>query len=147
MAERHAENSNAEPCYCGLTRRASRSLTEIYERELAPYGITQPQFSLLRAASNSGPMGITELAVQLNLDRTTLGRNLKLLEAQGLVVFVVNKSDQRERLVTLTRSGAKVSKEALAAWQAAQALIRRNIGKQKLAVLEQLVAEIDLLAA
>jgi DNA-binding MarR family transcriptional regulator len=139
--------TNDEPCYCGLTRRASRSLTELYERELAPYGITLPQFSLMRAAANAGPLGITELAVQLNLDRTTLGRNLKLLEAQGLVVFVANEEDQRERLVTLTRSGAKVSKEALAAWQAAQALIRRNIGKQKLIALEQLVAEIDALAA
>ncbi|MDB5804891.1 MAG: Transcriptional regulator, MarR family [Betaproteobacteria bacterium] len=147
MAERSLSKPNDEPCYCGLTRRASRSLTEIYERELAPYGITQPQFSLLRAASNSAPMGITELALQLNLDRTTLGRNLKLLEAQGLVVFVANQHDQRERLVTLTRSGAKVSKEALAAWQAAQALIRRNIGRQKLVALEQLVAEIDALVS
>jgi len=147
MAERPVTSSNAEPCYCGLTRRASRSLTELYERELAPYGITLPQFSLLRAAANSGPLGITELAAYLNLDRTTLGRNLKLLETQGLVVFVANEHDQRERLVTLTRSGAKVSKEALAAWQAAQALIRRNIGMQKLIALEQLVAEIDALAA
>lgn len=140
-------NPPGEPCYCGLARRASRALTELYERELAPYGITLPQFSLMRAAAGASPLGITELALQLNLDRTTLGRNLKLLEKQGLVVFVVNQRDQREHLVTLTRAGAKVSKEALVAWKAAQALIRRNLGKQKLAALEQLVAQIDALAA
>ena len=136
-----------EPCYCALARRASRTLTDVYERELAPHGITLPQFSLLRAAGAVGPIGISEFAARLKLDRTTLGRNLKLLEKDGLVEFQDNEEDQRERLVALTPKGAKLGTAALAAWSAAQAKVKRGISRQKLEALQQIVEDIDALVA
>lgn len=139
--------ARGEPCFCALARRASRTLTDLYERELEPYGITLPQFSLLRAAGALGPIGISELAARLKLDRTTLGRNLKLLEKMGLVLLAGNSEDQRERLVSLTAKGARVSTQALAAWQAAQAKVRRGLSKEKLLALQEIVSEIDALAA
>ena len=137
----------AEPCYCALARRASRVLTDIYERELHSYGLTLPQFSLLRASAALGPIGISEFAARLKLDRTTLGRNLKLLEKTGLVALEANNLDQRERVVTLTAAGAKVSRQALTGWQAAQAKVKSGISAQKLQALQRIVAEIDALEA
>jgi len=137
----------ADPCFCALARRASRVLTDLYERELDPFGITLPQFSLLRAVGALGPIGISELAARIRLDRTTLGRNLKLLEKAGLVAVGGNSEDQRERLVSLTPKGRRLSDQALAAWQAAQGKVKRGLSKQKLEALQELVAEIDALAA
>jgi DNA-binding MarR family transcriptional regulator len=139
--------ARGEPCFCALARRAARGLTELYERELAPYGITLPQFSLLRATGALGPIGISDLAARLKLDRTTLGRNLKLLEKMSLVAMDGNSEDQRERLVRLTTKGARTSAQALAAWQAAQAKVRRGLSKEKLRALQEIVEEIDALAA
>lgn len=137
----------AEPCYCMQARRASRALTEIYERELAPFGITLPQFSLLRSCQRLGPIGISDFATRLKLDRTTLGRNLKLLEKAGLVALDENNADQRERLVSLTREGARRVEQALGAWSAAQEKVKHGLGKPSLAALNLLVKEIEALAA
>jgi DNA-binding MarR family transcriptional regulator len=139
--------ARGDPCFCALARRASRGLTELYERELEPYGITLPQFSLLRATGALGPIGISDLAARLKLDRTTLGRNLKLLEKMGLVAMDGNSEDQRERLVRLTPKGSRLSEKSLAAWQAAQAKVKRGLSKEKLAALQSIVADIDALAA
>lgn len=138
---------SADPCFCMQARRASRVLTELYERELAPYDLTLPQFSLLSSCQRLGPVGISEFAAKLGLDRTTLGRNLKLLEKSGLVALQGNSADQRERLVSLTRAGARRLEQALAAWQAAQVKVKQGLGKPGLAALNQLVRQIDTLAA
>src|SRR5690242_7012956 len=94
-----AKPSSVDPCYCGLVRRASRSLTELYELELAPHGLTLPQYQLLRSASAHGPVAVNELAEKMGIDRTTLARNTKLLIGAGLINLVSNPDDQRERLV------------------------------------------------
>ena len=147
VASTTAARPPAEPCYCALARRASRVLTDIYERELAPHGITLPQYSLLRVSSVVGPLTISEFAARLRLDRTTLGRNVKLLEKGGLLALVENSEDQRERLVTITAAGTKMLEQAVGAWRAAQVKVKRGISKEKLAALQSLVAEIDSLDA
>jgi DNA-binding MarR family transcriptional regulator len=138
---------SADPCFCMQARRASRMLTELYERELAPFELTLPQYSLLTSCKRLGPIGISEFAAKLKLDRTTLGRNLKLLEKAGLVAMDGNSEDQRERLVSLTRSGAKRLEQAVGAWNAAQAKVKQGLSKPSIAALGQLVKEIDALAA
>jgi DNA-binding MarR family transcriptional regulator len=142
-----SDKASGDPCYCMQARRASRKLTELYDRELEPLGLTLPQFSLLRSCKRLGPIGISEFASRLKLDRTTLGRNLKLLEKAGLVALDENSEDQRERLVSLTREGSKRLEQALSAWDAAQEKVKRGLGKPSLAALNQLVKEIDVLAA
>jgi DNA-binding MarR family transcriptional regulator len=127
-----------EACYCKLARRVSSSLTSIYERELAPFGITLPQFSLLRIAGRHGPLGVSELAEKLHVDRTTLARNLKLLDKSGLITFAPNRDDQREKWVVVTVSGRKRFAEASVAWAEAQRRVKRGLGKQKLAALAEL---------
>ncbi len=146
-AVKPAAKPGVEPCYCMQARRASRRLTEIYERELAPFELTLPQFSLLRSCRRLGLIGISEFAARLKLDRTTLGRNLKLLEKSGLVALDENTEDQRERLVSITREGAKRLEQAVGAWSAAQEKVKHGLGKPSLAALNQLVKEIDALAA
>lgn len=63
------------------------------------------------------------------MDRTTLTRNLKPLDKQGLLRIASGKEDRREREVTLTGSGQAILAKALPLWQEVQQEVRKDLGK------------------
>jgi hypothetical protein len=73
----------AHSCFCILLRQASRKTSAIYDEALAPLGINVAQFSLLRRLDRAGTLSITELARTAELDRSTMGRNAKVLQRMG----------------------------------------------------------------
>jgi DNA-binding MarR family transcriptional regulator len=85
---------------------------------------------------------ISSLAEAMGLDRSTLGRNLRVLEGEGLVQLVEG-DDLRNRLVLLTEAGAERLAAALPAWEAAQQKLIDRLGAQK---RETLLALLDELA-
>ena len=93
-------------CACFNTRKAARAVTKFYDDVLAPSGLKATQLTMLGAISISGPTRMSDLADMLGLDKTTLTRNLKLLQADGLI-DVAAGDDRRVRVATLTtRAGA-----------------------------------------
>lgn len=72
-------------------------------------------------------MQMTDLADQLIMDRTTLTRELRLLEKQGLVGIAVGQ-DRRARTVSLTSQGQAVLARALPLWSAAQSRVEERLG-------------------
>src|SRR5688572_23028859 len=74
-------------CVCVRARRATRSLTGLYDQALKPAGVKITQFSALRNIDRLQPVSISRLAQEMALDRSTLGRNLLLLRRKGLVSF------------------------------------------------------------
>lgn len=85
---------------------------------------------------------ISTLADAMGLDRSTLGRNLRVLEGEGLV-RLVEGDDLRNRLVVLTEEGKQRLAAALPAWEAAQQKLIDKLGVQK---RETLLALLDELA-
>lgn len=79
------------------------------------------QFSVLATLTQTGPLPVAALAAQLGLERTTLTRNLRPLEARGFVHMKTSEKDQRVHVVKLTSSGRAAAKKALKAWKRAQA--------------------------
>src|SRR5918992_2836859 len=73
-------------CYCTSLRNAARRMTAIYDAAMAPLGIGTAQFALLRQLEPDGEaIGLSELSERLDLDRSTVGRNVRVLERMGLV--------------------------------------------------------------
>ena len=72
-------------------------------------------------------MTISQLAQALVMDRTTLTRDLKPLEAQGLIQ-VSSGADRRTRTVALTARGRQVLTRALPLWERAQARMIEGLG-------------------
>src|SRR3954465_8869802 len=72
-------------CTCFNLRKASRAVTQLYDEFLRPSGLRATPFSLLMLIRGLGPLRITELAEEAVMDRTTLKRNLELLQREGLV--------------------------------------------------------------
>ena len=81
------------------------------------------QFSVLRTLARHGPMPVTRLAAKVALERSTMGRNLDLLERRGLVTLDIGDTDQRERIVNLTPAGEVAIQAALTRWREIQDLM------------------------
>jgi DNA-binding MarR family transcriptional regulator len=115
-------------------RKANRAVTQHYDEILRPTGIRVTQYSLLVALKLVGPVLVTDLAEKIVMDRTTLTRNLEVMEKQGLV-SVEPGEDRRTRQVTISETGTKVLLEAYPLWQQAQAKLRDSLGEERLQAL------------
>lgn len=135
---------NTPPCACGRLRRATRSLTQLYDDLMAPAGLRVTQFSLLRTLERTGPQGMTALAAAALLDRTALTRALNPLAERGLVAVLPGR-DARTREVALTRAGVAALRAAEPHWKRAQAAVARRLGPAKLDALIATLGEIESL--
>ena len=117
-------------CACYNLRRASRLVTQKYDQALRPAGLTANQFSILMAAYNQDGLAILKLAKILGMERTTLTRNVAILERLGFV-GINSGRDRRQRRVTITTKGKDVLKQALPLWQDVQEDMVTRIGTDK----------------
>jgi DNA-binding MarR family transcriptional regulator len=125
-------------CYCILLRKASRRLSARYDEALEPFGINIGQFSHMRTIIRNEPVSLTELAVLLELDRSTVGRNTKVLERMGLVETVTGE-DQREALLQLSKEGRALLRAAEPVWEDVQVRIDERLGEDRTGELKQLL--------
>jgi DNA-binding MarR family transcriptional regulator len=120
----------AAQCVAYNFRKTSRLITSFYRKTIAPSGLKGNQFPLLVALKLRQPISITELASSLELDRTTLSRNLKLLEKHDYIQLK-HDNDQRVRNVQLSQAGEEKLALALPLWQQAQDTITKQFGDEQ----------------
>lgn len=128
-------------CACFNLRKATRATTQYYDEMLRPVGIRVTQFSLLVAVSIAGSVTVTRLAELSVLDRTTLTRNLEVLEKQRLIE-VTPGEDRRTRMVSITLEGRKTLIKALPLWKTAQAQVVEALGKPRWQSLQENLSRI-----
>ena len=117
----------AGECYCVALRKAARKVTSLYDAALEPTGINVAQFSLLRTIDRAAPVSLTELGRMTELDRSTVGRNVRLLQRMGLV-RVAPGADQREATVALDELGLEILRRGAPLWDEAQRKIEASLG-------------------
>ena len=122
-------------------RKANRAVSQLYDEMLRPTGIRVTQYSLLVVLKIIGPVLVTDLAEKIVMDRTTLSRNLEVMEKQGFVT-VAPGEDRRTRWVTITESGSAVLLEAYPLWHQVQAKIKKSMGDGR---LQSLMADLSAL--
>lgn len=116
-----------DDCYCTLLRTVARRMTAIYDEALAPVGINLAQFSLMRKISRLDHSSLTALAASAGLDRSTVGRNVHVLQRSGLVVIEPG-DDHREATVRLSAAGDEALSRARPLWSKAQDRVRAAFG-------------------
>ena len=121
-------------CICNNLRRASRLVTNYYDKLLEPAGLRVSQATVLVVLYLDDGQTINEMAEKLELDRTTLTRNLKPLAQQGLLT-VAQGSDQRTRVVTLTQAGKAALLKVLPLWEQTQSYMVEGIGQANASLL------------
>ena len=132
-------------CTCGRLRRLTRRVTAVYDRELASVGLRVTQYSLLGALQrDAGPEGlpVAELAERMDMDRTTLTRNLQPLTAQGWAELVADPHDRRVRRARITPAGTVTFAAARPHWRRAQQAVNSTLGAQSVAALHRWLDEV-----
>lgn len=114
-------------CLCLAARRAARMITREFDQALRSHGLRSTQFSVLAVLSLRGPKTVGELATFLSAERTTMTRNLAVLESRSLVA-VEPGEDARERIVQLTDLGRRSLRSALKDWQRVQRRLTESMG-------------------
>lgn len=130
---------SSQTCHCILLRKAARKVSSYYDDALAPLGVNIAQFSLLRNLARSQPVSLTDLAARVELDRSTVGRNVKVLQRMGLVK-IGHGEDQREAVLTLSVGGRALLDQGAPLWDGVQEDIDRRLGADGSRQLQALLA-------
>ena len=133
-----AQGASESPCTCAVLRRTARRVTQLYDEALRPSGLRLTQYSVLANVERAGGPTVTELAELLEMDRTTLTRNLKPLAKAGLLLIAPGP-DQRSRAVEITPEGEAAVARARPLWQEAERRFRRTMGRETSAELRRLL--------
>lgn len=124
-------------CYCTRLKTVTRKIAGLYDVALAPVGINIAQFAILRNVRRHQPVSLTELGRLLELDRSTMGRNIRVVEKMGLVQLGRGE-DQRELVVSLSAQGEAILEEASPLWETCQQDITGRLGAERLKALNGL---------
>lgn len=117
-------------CLMGRIRMINRVLTGIYEEELRPFGLKATQLNLLVVVAKAGPVRRIDIGKMLNLDPSTLTRNLRVMLAQGWIEEKREGDDGRGDPLRITAKGQRLLERVGPAWRKAQARARRLLGEQ-----------------
>lgn len=129
---------NKSQCHCITLRRAANAITEYYDMALKEVGLTTSQYSLLKNLGRLEIASTSELAEQVNLDRSTLVRNLKPMLERGLIVDLAKKNARNHQFQVSDR-GLELLEAANPRWQKAQDGIKAYLGEENVEMLMEML--------
>ncbi len=112
-------------------RAASRVITQLFDEILKPTGLQITQFAVLVGVISLDSPSINQLAKGLVMDRTTLTRNLKPLEKEGLIK-ITSGDDKRNHFVKITPKGKSALEKTLPYWEKARTVVSEEFGQKHL---------------
>jgi DNA-binding MarR family transcriptional regulator len=127
-------------CTSFKLRQLSRRVSQHFDRIVGSAGLKTTQYSLLSHVMRLGPVRPGELAAQMEMDASTLTRNLQPLIAQGWVE-VGPGADGRSRAVTITAAGRAQRDQAQREWKRAQLALNAQLDPARVARLHDLIDE------
>ena len=107
------------------SRLAARRINQFLDREMAGLGLTVAQVGLMAQIAAISDDMLGALAQRTGLDQSTLSRNLRTLEGEGLIEIAVVETDLRRRAVWLTETGARRLEVAIPIWRRAHAKLAK----------------------
>jgi len=120
-----------ERCAGCNARLAARHITAFLDRELAASGLGVAQLGLMAQIAAAADDTLGALARRSGLEQSTLSRNLRTLERDGLVEIAAVEADLRRRAVWLTETGARRLEAAIPLWRKAHAKLARRLSPER----------------
>ena len=136
----------SDTCLATRVRQLSRIITRVYDDALRPLGITASQYTLLAQLAARDSITAVEIGHDLDIEKSTLSRNLKRLLALGHIVMDP-PAGRRGRGLHLTPKGQAVLKDAYPIWQDAQKKTVGVMGSGSREILDGLLNHAERLAA
>jgi DNA-binding MarR family transcriptional regulator len=122
----------AADCLAVRVRLLNRTITAIYDDALRPLGVTAGQLNVLVIIANRGPISPSEIARRLNMEKSTVSRNLARMRDNGwttVATVATGESGHKQRL-TLNGRGKALLERSLPAWEEAQSQTRAVLGQR-----------------
>jgi DNA-binding MarR family transcriptional regulator len=135
------EDLIARECLVVRLRLLNRVVTNIYDDALRPLGVKASQLNILVVAAKLGLARPADVCKRLQLDTSTLSRNVDRMRAKDWLE-VVSDDDGRAQPFQLTAKGRRLLDRALPAWEEAQAKVKKLIGADVVASIDDAVKRI-----
>ena len=129
-------------CLGGCVRKLNRMVSAIYDGALANAGLKTSQFSVLVSVANRKQARPAELTKHLQLDESTLSRNVERMCTRGWL-GLVQDADRRSHVIEVTDKGQALIRKCLPAWQKAQAEVSRRLGTDTVAELRSALRKLS----
>ena len=127
-------------CIATRLRLTTRVITKVYDEALRPFGLTASQMSLLAVAAGREIIQQAEVSTLLQMDNSTLSRNLDRMRANGWLEKVAG-ADARVHSHRLTDSGKALFERVMPAWRVAQRRAQKLLGESGVKALHQFASE------
>src|SRR5580658_753345 len=129
-------------CVGGCVRQLNRMVRAIYDGSRSTAGLKTSQFSVLVSVANRKQARPAELTKHLQLDESTLSRNVERMCARGWL-RLVQDADRRSHLIEVTDKGQALIRKSLPACQKAQAEVSRRLGADTVAELRSALRKLS----
>jgi len=129
-------------CLGGCVRKLNRMVSAIYDQAFASAGLKTSQFSVLVSVANRKQARPAELISHLQLDESTLSRNVERMCARGWL-RLVEDADRRSHLIEVTDKGQALIRKCLPAWQKAQTEVSRRLGTDSVGELRSALRKLS----
>ncbi len=140
-----AESTSAM-CLATRVRQLSRIVTRVYDDAMRPLGITASQYTLLAQLASRDGITAVEIGHELDIEKSTLSRNLKRLLALGHIIMDP-PAGRRGRGLHLTPKGQAVLRDAYPIWRDAQTRAQAAMGGESRDILDGLLGRAEKLVA
>lgn len=135
-----ADRAKPRGCTNLQLRQLTRRVSQRYDAEMAHVGLKTTQYSLLSHVVKLGPIRPVDLAKAMEMEPSTLTRNLKPLITAGWVTLAAG-GDGRSRSVHATPAGSEKRSQAQRHWKQAQVRLNETLGLQRVLALHALIQE------
>ena len=129
-------------CKCTHLRKASNNLTKIYDSALIKLGLKVTQFSTLKNIQKLDKTNIRDLSYLLELDRTTVLRNIEKLIKMNLVSYK-DEQNSKNKIIQLTTVGKSKLREAIIIWEETQHKYKKALGIKNYEEIDNLITKIS----
>jgi DNA-binding MarR family transcriptional regulator len=126
----------ARTCIAVRLRLLNRVITNLYDDALRPLGLKVSQLNILTVAAKLGLARPAQVCEILQLDASTLSRNVERMRAHGWLE-VVPERDARAQPFRLTTRGKRLIEKAVPAWETAQRQAAELLGEEGIALLDR----------
>jgi len=134
------KTNNSKLCLNFKSKQLTRALTRLYDAELSKAGIKTTQFTLLAKVFNHGSISPGKLATMMELEKSTMTRNLQPMIKAGLVDLEMT-TNMRGKVISLTKAGRDKFIEADIHWNTAQQTVSEILGAERVLELYGLMDE------
>lgn len=117
----------ANACIGARLRMLNRIVSRVYDDALREYGIRFSQLNILTIIAVKGSVQPVEISRILALEKSTLSRNLRIMEGNGWLQ-TVDAASGNAQLLKLTRKGKALYRKAESAWSEAQRQTEELLG-------------------